>query len=48
VGIRNESKVNQSVDRVVKERFFIEADGNKIKAEVLASPVVTGALGGSR
>ena len=42
------AKVNQSVDRVVKERFFSEADGNKMKAEVLAAPVVTAAFGGGR
>jgi hypothetical protein len=42
------AKVTQSVDRAVKEHFFTEADGTKMKAEVLASPLVTGALGGSR
>jgi len=40
--------VTQSVDRAVKEHYFTEADGNKMKAEVLASPLVNGALGGSR
>jgi len=42
------AKVTQSVDRAVKEHYFTEADGNKMKAEVLASPLVNGALGGSR
>jgi nucleoside 2-deoxyribosyltransferase len=42
------AKVTQSVDRAVKERFFTEADGKKMKAELLAAPLVTGALGGSR
>jgi hypothetical protein len=34
------TKVNQSVDRGVKEHLFTEYDGKKIKAELLASPVV--------
>ena len=42
------AKVNQSVDRAVKERLFTEADGKKMKAEILASPSVASALGGSR
>ena len=35
------AKVNQSVDLLVKERFFTESDGKKMKAELLATPVVT-------
>jgi hypothetical protein len=42
------AKVNQSVDRAVKEHLFTEADGKKMKADVLASPLVVGALGGGR
>jgi hypothetical protein len=37
------AKVNQSVDLLVKERFFTESDGKKMKAELLATPVVTAA-----
>lgn len=42
------AKVNQSADRAMKEHFFIEANVNKMKAEVLTSPLVASALGGSR
>jgi hypothetical protein len=37
------AKVNQSVDLLVKERFFTESDGKKMKAELLTTPVVTAA-----
>jgi hypothetical protein len=32
------AKVTQSVDRLVKERFFTESDGRRIKAELIAPP----------
>ncbi len=32
------AKVNQSVDRLVKEHFFTESDGKRMKAELLAAP----------
>ena len=37
------AKVNHEVDLLVKERFFTESDGKKMKAELLATPVVTAA-----
>jgi len=37
------AKVNQAVDLLVKERFFTESDGKKMKAELLTTPVVTAA-----
>jgi hypothetical protein len=39
------AKVNQSVDLLVKEHFYTEADGKKMKAELLATPVVPAAHG---
>jgi hypothetical protein len=39
------AKVNQYVDLQVKERIFTEADGKKMKAELLATPVVAAARG---
>lgn len=35
------AKVTQSVDRLVKQHFFTESDGKRMKAELLATPVVT-------
>jgi hypothetical protein len=40
------AKVNQSLDILVKERYFTESDGKKMKAELLATPVVTAARNG--
>ena len=36
------AKVNQSVDRLVKERYLTESDGKKIKAELIGSPASNG------
>jgi polyhydroxyalkanoate synthesis regulator phasin len=36
------SKVNQSVDRLVKERYLTESDGKKIKAELTGSSASNG------
>jgi hypothetical protein len=40
------AKVNRSVDLLVKEHYYTEADGKKMKAELLATPVVTSARNG--
>jgi hypothetical protein len=32
------AKVNQDVDRLVKERYLTESDGKKIKAELISAP----------
>ena len=35
------NKANQSVDRSIKERWFTESDGKKIKADLASPPQVT-------
>jgi hypothetical protein len=34
--------VTEYIDRAVKGRFFTESDGKKMKADLLAAPVVSG------
>jgi hypothetical protein len=41
------AKFSQSVDRLVKERFFTESTGKKMKAEMLTTPSVTSASAAS-
>jgi hypothetical protein len=40
---RYAAKVTQSIDHGVRERFFTESDGKRLKTELLATPAATGA-----